>query len=367
MILSKVRCYIYNSKIRGKVLYELYEFINENKQLMDAINSIKVDSSNGFSIQILHSGGQQTTVLLTDFFTKILGLFKEFRVTNKNTLEQVKNQINILNPSGPKMDLTNIKTDYSIVEEKLDWQSKISKIYPNVEFIKIEKLKLILLCKYRNQIIDLEDDKKRLLLLKLLYLTSKQFCYNEFKGAKFGCMSFFSHYQGYMSRLDSLTSDKYVSVKQRIVSSISKLVEQYSDYIINLDRTLVDSPSDTFENQLFDDWDHILGEITTYSELLAKSGLLYNSLDYKIDNVQKEVAKLSDFHQSLFKIEGFADFFDSWQFQRYRSLVNQVYEIFSMLQVSSVERTVLCGALSTIVFSKSNFNYQAFFEYLKDM
>nr|WP_253896479.1 hypothetical protein [Streptococcus gallolyticus] len=251
--------------------------------------------------------------------------------------------------------------------EKLDWQSKISKIYPNEEFIKIEKLKFILLCKYRNQIIDLEDDKKRLLLLKLLYLTSKQFCYDEFKGAKFWCMSFYSHYQGYMNRLDSLTSDKSVLIKQKIVSSISKLVEQYSGDIINLNGTLNDSSSDNFEKQLFDDWEQTLNKITTYSESIAKSGLLYNSLDYKVENVQREGTKLSDFHQSLFKIEGFSDFFDSWQFRRYRSLVNQVYEIFSMLQVSSVERTVLCGVLSTIVFSKLDFNYQAFFEYLNDM
>ncbi|WP_062352644.1 hypothetical protein [Bacillus kwashiorkori] len=233
-------------------------------------------------------------------------------------------------------DISQIKTVY-------DWE-----LYSQIEIAKTD-----FFIKNYQYLSRLDEKQRELLSAKLMLITASHFeiVYGKeiLKGIKFGNLSFKSHYEGFLAQLDLMNEQKrnQILAKMNAQTDIMStfINEEFSYFIEAVDFQFVHYYQDDRKTLL--DWDHLTNDIKN----LIKNGLDDNQIHF--DNSHDITAflnhsqRLSNFHSEFVTEDAFIQFSKSKGFLTYRLLVNFLYQVFPLLNISPLQKNKLCKVIST--------------------
>lgn len=348
-----IKCYIYDDELRKILFNKILEYLIENQY---KIISMKIRQEKGVYIQIISTESREINENITKYIKKEIGKFPLRRIIDITKNKKLKNRLDVLSNINSSSINKKYKfnEDHNVIIESINKENILSKVYSNDDYLFLESLKYTWISN-NKEIYEISKEIKMELLIILLYLVSKKFEFYEYKGETYGCLSFFSHYTGYMNKLHNIKTDKSIELLRFIDRKISDYMIKMNNIENNIEK------NKQLKNMLLN-WEILISKIYNFHYNLAKENRLYINEEYRINSMFYLDNADNIFHKSLFKILSIDSFFDSIQFRAYRGLVNQVYEIFTLLQINSVNRTIICGTVSKNVFQKNQFNYYEFFK-----
>ncbi|MED4014594.1 hypothetical protein [Sutcliffiella cohnii] len=260
---------------------------------------------------------------------------------------------------GDLVPLKENKTiDYSLFN-----LADIKTVYDVSLYREIEVAKTKFFLEHYPLLKKMTEEEKELLSTKLMLIVANQY-FIEFdqevlKGIKYGYMSFKSHYEGFNMQLLRMDPSKRTLIEQKI-NEQSDLMQQFLADFGSFVQQIDDSFIQYYENDkaLLVEWKNV----TSRLDELFKEGLQNKQIQFEeyhdISSFVQSSNKMSEFHNEFVDGDGFSQFSKSIGFLKYRLLVNFLYSVFPLLNISPLQKNKLCKIISDASESYFQFSWK---------
>lgn len=251
-----------------------------------------------------------------------------------------------------------LKDNLTIETYKTDL-SEIDTVFSRETYLDIEVIKTNFLIEH-SEILNLSDDEKELLLIKLMSILANSFDVEGLQGIRFGHISFKSHYEGFISQLN-MVNEAY---KEQARNKINKTAETTNNFIYHNFSSFIDQVNSNFnqydedDKSVLLDWKVIVDKLNIiFTEIISNNQL--NLKDYhNMEAFLSTSNKLSKFHSELVNDDKFLGFSKTLGFKRYRLLINFLYSLFPLVNISPLQKNKLCKLVSEAVENSLDFSWK---------
>lgn len=351
MLLS-VKVYLFDKKSRDEFYLNLLE---RAKDLFgDFLVALRKNWVYGYHIEILlNNMGIQECSFVTQELSKMLMCYEQ--VLEYEKLSYISKQIKVIAQlERYDGEYLPMHKDKSISVEEIDTSKTcFSKIFTNNQYLKLEKLKSSWVLSNANQIkAMIEQEKNNFLAAGLMIIIAKNYSYGPWGGIKYGVLSYYSHYQGFVTQTESLGNTDQLSKLDKDVIPKKNIIQIM---------TLLDEKGKT-DNKIFDSWIEICHKMLyEFDNIVKNEEIDFNKLG-SIKNYLKDQEKISEFHNVFTMNERFFEFSSSVEFLCYRLLINELYQLFPLIKISALDKIKLCKKISETAFEYYSMDWKKFYE-----
>jgi raw score 2.95 len=351
-MIYRIRVFCFDIKYRQNLVLESLDYVKEkNIKLI----SIKKRWENGFHIEY---------ILESRFLKELKGYLYD-QLTNipdipKKVFDKMLHQIRLLKDiENAPAESKKVKENKQIVIESVG--TNLSNIYDNESYLEIQKIKQNWIKDFTGEIFESNKEQKNSILLKMMLIAANKFHFDDdYKGFKFGVLSYYSHYQGYINHIEQfppLYKQKYKDMIFHGVSTTKKSLKDLDDWLTELSKQ-------SLNEDILINWSKMLDQLMEKHRDLVDKKKIYSGNDYEIEQYLDKMNNVSNFHKKFTLNKNFKWFVSSKEFKVYRGTINQMYEVLTFLSISSLQRTIYCGGISEYIFESYKFDID---ELLKDI
>ncbi len=350
-IWNVVEIYILRKQHRDAFYLELLECAES--LFGDSLISFKKNWVHGYHIQIVLE--KKADKRLEEMKAHILQMFDAYPKTEdaaeiRAVEAQLKTVAGFERYEGSFLPVFEDKT---LVIKEIDTDNiQFSKVFSNEDFLKAEKIKAEWLQKNGTRIKNcIENGESERLAAALMLITAAHFKFGFWSGLRYGALSYYSHYQGFLAQAQSRKDDSMLVRLEAAKEDKQELLQRLSE---------IENGDYKTDRVLFS-WDKACDAMAgLFETLLEKQKVTFERLQ-SIEEYLSGQNRVSEFHKVFTMNDNFYEFAESQEFKTYRLLVNELYQLFPMIKISALQKIKLCKLVSETVFEQYDMDWKNFY------
>lgn len=355
------KLFLYDSAQSRETLYGVFEILHENG-ISDCF--VQKHWATGPHIAVYFRDNDIDCDLrvkdtLITAFQDLLGEYEGAPVDH-NKYEQLSSRL--AKAERYTCELLPLRDDLSL-EVTIQDLSSNQTIYAPSLYQKCEIEKSAFFIRHHDYLGRLSPDDREILSAKMMLITANQYRIEiedtVLEGIKFGYISFKSHWEGFNMQLQRMTEEKRDIVMQKFDHTSKELqsfIDEIPVFLTQVEKRFKDYGGN--DKAILLDWYAINESLGLFFHDGLVRGEIHFEEYHDISSFTTGGSQLSDFHSKFVDEEGFASFSKSIGFLQYRLLVNSLYSVFPLLNISPFQKNKLCKVISEHAEQHYNFSWE---------